>query len=135
MPASAHAVELTIAAALAAAEKKAEEIIALDVSERLVLTDAFLVTSGSSERQVSGIVDGIEDALHALGVKALRKEGVSQGRWVLLDYGEIIVHVQHTEDREFYALERLWRDCPVIELPAEVRESPADSQDSSDFSE
>ncbi|GMA30878.1 ribosome silencing factor [Litorihabitans aurantiacus] len=123
MPATPTAVELTIAAAIAAADKKAEEIIALDVSERFVLTDAFLVTSGSSERQVSGIVDGIEEALHARGVKAVRKEGVAQGRWVLLDYGDIIVHVQHSEDREFYALERLWRDCPVIELPAEVRES------------
>lgn len=122
MTATANAVELTIVAALAAAEVKAEEIIALDVSERLVLTDAFLVASGSSERQVSGIVDSIERALHERGVKAVRKEGVSQGRWVLLDYGDIIVHVQHTEDREFYALERLWRDCPVIELPAEVRE-------------
>lgn len=129
MPATANAVELTIVAALAAADKKAEEIIALDVSERLVLTDAFLVASGSSERQVSGIVDGIEDALHARGVKAVRKEGVAQGRWVLLDYGDIIVHVQHSEDREFYALERLWRDCPVIELPAEVREAPEDSRD------
>lgn len=132
MPATANAVELTIVAALAAAEKKAEEIIALDVSERLVLTDAFLVASGTSERQVSGIVDGIEDALHARGVKAIRKEGVSQGRWVLLDYGDLIVHVQHSEDREFYALERLWRDCPVIELPAEVREAPEASEGSSD---
>ena len=127
MPASSTAIELTIAAALAAAEKKADEIIALDVSERIVLTDAFLVASGSTERQVSAIVDGIEDALHERGVKAVRKEGVSQGRWVLLDYGELIVHVQHTEDREFYALERLWRDCPVIELPAEVRAPSADS--------
>lgn len=124
--ASTRAVDLTIAAARAAAEKKAEEIIALDVSERLVLTDAFLVASGSTERQVSAIVDGVEEAMHHQGVKAVRKEGMSQNRWVLLDYGEVIVHVQHEEDREFYALERLWRDCPVIELPADVRESPAE---------
>lgn len=126
MTASTRAVELTIAAARAAAEKKAEQIIALDVSERLVLTDAFLVASGSTERQVSAIVDGVEEAMHRSGIKAVRKEGTGQNRWVLLDYGEVIVHVQHEEDREFYALERLWRDCPVIELPADVREAPAE---------
>lgn len=117
MTASPKAVELAGVAALAAAEKKAEEIIALDVSERLVLTDAFVLASGSTERQVSAIVDGVEEALHGAGVKAVRKEGQSQARWVLLDYGEIIVHVQHAEDRVFYALERLWGDCPQIELP------------------
>lgn len=121
MTASDKAIDLTRAAALAAADKKAEEVIALDVSERLVLTDAFLVASGTTERQVGAIVDGIEEALHALGTKAVRKEGVGQNRWVLLDFGELVVHVQHAEDREFYALERLWRDCPVIELPDEVR--------------
>lgn len=129
MTATESAVELTIAAARAAADKKAEEIIALDVSDRLVLTDSFLVASGTSERQVSGIVDGIEEAMHTRGVKAIRKEGVAQGRWVLLDYGDVIVHVQHTEDREFYALERLWRDCPVIELPDDVRNPAAAEQE------
>ena len=126
MTATPHAVELTVAAAQAAAEKKAEQIIALDVSERLVLTDAFLVASGTNERQVRAIVDGVEEALHALGAKAVRREGVSQARWVLLDFGEIVVHVQHEEDREFYALERLWRDCPVIELPDDVRNPSAE---------
>lgn len=125
MTATSTAIELTIAAALAAADKKAEEVIALDVSERLVLTDAFLVASGSTERQVGAIVDGIEEALHARGVKALRREGLGQNRWVLLDFGDLVVHVQHSEDREFYALERLWRDCPVIELPDEVRHPAA----------
>ena len=103
-------------AARAAAEKKAEEIIALDVSEHLVLTDVFLVASGSNERQVRSIVEGIEDALREEGVKPVRTEGRSEARWILADYSDIVVHVQHTEDREFYALERLWRDCPVIEL-------------------
>ncbi len=98
-------------------------MIALDVSERLVLTDVFLVTSGSSERQVGAIVDGVEEAMHGAGVKALRKEGVGEGRWVLLDYGDIVVHVQHDEDREFYALERLWKDCPVVPLPEDVTSS------------
>lgn len=129
MTATPRAIELTIAAARAAADKKAEEVIALDVSDRLVLTDTFLVASGSTERQVSAIVDGIEEALHRLGVKPLRREGVGQNRWVLLDFGDLIAHVQHSEDREFYALERLWRDCPVVELPDDVRHpAPAESE-------
>lgn len=120
MSADERAVELAVVAARAAADKKARELIALDVSERLVLTDVFLVTSGASERQVGAIVDGVEEAMHEAGVKALRKEGVGEGRWVLLDYGDIVVHVQHDEDREFYALERLWKDCPVLPLPEDV---------------
>ena len=120
MPASERAVELAIAAARAAADLKADEIIALDVSAQLVLTDVFLIASGTNERQVSAIVDAIERALHLLGAKPLRREGGSQARWVLLDFGDIVVHVQHAEDRVFYALERLWKDCPVIELPADV---------------
>lgn len=121
MTATDKALEITVAAARAAAEKKAQEIIALDVSDRLVLTDTFLVASGETERQVGAIVDGIEEALHALGVKAIRREGLGQNRWVLLDFGDLVAHVQHAEDREFYALERLWRDCPVITLPDDVR--------------
>jgi len=113
--------ELAVLAARAAADKKARQVIALDVSERLVLTDVFLVTSGASERQVRAIVDGVEEAMHLAGAKALRKEGVTEARWVLLDYGDIVVHVQHDEDREFYALERLWKDCPIVELPPEVQ--------------
>jgi ribosome-associated protein len=120
VPASERAVELAIAAARAAADLKADEIIALDVSAQLVLTDVFLIASGTNERQVSAIVDAIERALHLLGAKPLRREGGSQARWVLLDFGDIVVHVQHAEDRVFYALERLWKDCPVIELPADV---------------
>lgn len=120
MTADPRSVELTVLAARAAADKKARQVIALDVSERLVLTDVFVVTSGASERQVRAIVDGVEEAMHGAGVKALRKEGVSEARWVLLDYGDIVVHVQHDEDREFYALERLWKDCPVVELPEDV---------------
>ena len=121
MPASERAIELAIAAARAAADLKADEIIALDVSAQLVLTDVFLIASGTNERQVSGIVDAIERALHLLGAKPLRREGNRTARWVLLDFGDIVVHVQHAEDRVYYALERLWKDCPVIELPADVR--------------
>ena len=107
-------------AARAASDRKAEEIIALDVSEQLVLTDVFLIASGTSERQVSAIVDAVEEELHKVGVKPIRREGKSEARWVLLDFGDIVVHVQHAEDRVYYALERLWKDCPVIELPADV---------------
>jgi len=118
--ASERSIELTIAAARAAADVKAEEIIALDVSAQLVLTDVFLVASGTNERQVGAIVDAVEESLHKLGSKPLRREGKAEGRWVLLDFNDIVVHVQHAEDREFYALERLWKDCPVVPLPDDV---------------
>lgn len=127
MPADDRSRHLAVVAARAAAAKKAEEIIALDVSERLVLTDAFVVVSGANERQVKAIVDAIEEALHREGAKALRREGVTEARWVLLDFGEIVVHVQHSEDREYYSLERLWKDCPVIELPADLEGADADA--------
>jgi ribosome-associated protein len=126
--ASDRAVELTVAAARAAADLKAQEIIALDVSGQLVLTDAFVIASGTNERQVGAIVDAVEESLHKLGVKALRREGKSEGRWVLIDFGEIVVHVQHAEDRVYYALERLWKDCPVIELPADVHGTDQDAE-------
>jgi ribosome-associated protein len=116
-----RAVELAVIAARAASDRKAEEIIALDVSEQLVLTDVFLIASGTSERQVSAIVDAVEEELHKVGVKPIRREGKSEARWVLLDFGDIVVHVQHAEDRVYYALERLWKDCPVIELPEDAR--------------
>jgi len=118
--ASDRAIELTVAAARAAADLKAQEIIALDVSGQLVLTDAFVIASGTNERQVGAIVDAVEESLHKLGAKPLRREGKQEGRWVLIDFGDVVVHVQHAEDRVYYALERLWKDCPVIELPADV---------------
>ncbi|MHA7134088.1 ribosome silencing factor [Oerskovia turbata] len=128
MTATERALELAVIAARAASDRKAEEIIALDVSEQLVLTDVFLIASGTSERQVSAIVDAVEEALHKVDVKPIRREGKSEARWVLLDFGDIVVHVQHSEDRVYYALERLWKDCPVVELPADARgeESTAD---------
>ena len=107
-------------AAVAAADKLAERIVAFDVSEQLAITDAFLVCSAANDRLVRAIVEEIEDRLREAGAKTIRREGHQEGRWVLLDYGEIVVHVQHEEEREFYALERLWRDCPQLELPAEV---------------
>lgn len=121
MPASPRAIELAHAAARAASDLKAQEVIALDVSDQLVLTDVFLIASGTNERQVGGIVDAVEEALHRLGAKPVRREGKAQGRWVLIDFGDVVVHVQHAEDRVYYALERLWKDCPVIELPPDER--------------
>jgi len=120
MTATEHAVELVHAAALAASDKLGQQIIAFDVSDQLAITDAFLLVSASNDRQVRAIVDEIEDKLREVGAKPVRREGERDGRWVLLDYGEIVVHVQHEEERQFYALERLWRDCPVLPLPAEV---------------
>jgi ribosome-associated protein len=90
--------------------------VALDVSERLALADVFLIASAPSERQVNAIVDGIEEELIKQDLRPVRREGRSAGRWVLLDYSDVVIHVQHEEDRVFYALERLWKDCPVVDL-------------------
>ena len=114
MPASDRAVELGLAAAQVAADKLASDILLLDVSEQLVITDVFLLASAPNDRQVRAIVDDIEDKLRDLGAKPLRREGEKEGRWVLLDFGDVVMHVQHQEERVFYALERLWKDCPVI---------------------
>ncbi|GIH01312.1 ribosomal silencing factor RsfS [Plantactinospora mayteni] len=114
--ASDRARELATAAAQAAADKKAQDIVIIDVADQLVITDAFLLASAPNERQVTAIVDAIEEALASLPEKAkpVRREGERAGRWVLLDYVDLVVHVQHTEEREFYALDRLWKDCPTI---------------------
>jgi ribosome-associated protein len=110
MTATERAVELLTAAAEAAHDKKAENVIAFDVSEQLAITDAFLIASASNDRQVRAIVDAIEERLRELDAKPVR--------WVLLDYLEVVIHVQHDDERTFYSLERLWRDCPLIPLPA-----------------
>ena len=120
MTATDDAVHQIEVAALAAADKLAKNVIAFDVSDQLAITDAFLLASASNERQVNAIVEAVEDALREDGAKPIRREGQREGRWVLLDYGTIVVHVQHEEERQFYALERLWRDCPTIPLSAEV---------------
>jgi ribosome-associated protein len=113
-----HAIDLARAAASAAEDKLATKIVALDVSEQLALTDIFLLASAPNDRQVNAIVDSIEDSLRALGVKPVRREGERDGRWVLIDFAGIVVHVQHEEERSYYQLERLWKDCPAIELTA-----------------
>ena len=120
MTATDRALELVRTAAEAASDKLAENIIAFDVSEQLVITDAFLLCSAPNDRQVRAIVDEVEDRLRDIGVRPVRREGQRDGRWVLIDYGEIVVHVQHEEERSFYALERLSPDCPLIELPETV---------------
>jgi ribosome-associated protein len=114
------AVELVEIAARAASDKLAADIIAYDVSEQLVITDAFLLCSASNDRQVKAIVDEIEDKLRKVGARPVRREGEREGRWVLLDYLDVVIHVQHAEERVIYALERLWKDCPRIPLPEPV---------------
>ncbi|MDT4924507.1 MAG: ribosome-associated protein [Pseudonocardiales bacterium] len=114
MTATPEATALALTAAQAAADKLAADIVLIDVSDRLAITDVFVVATGNNERQVEAIVDEVEDKLRLAGSKPIRREGQRDGRWVLLDYGDIVVHVQHAEERIFYALERLWKDCPFI---------------------
>lgn len=116
MTAHPNAIKIATIAANAAADKIAENLVALDVSGFMPLTDIFLLASGRNERQVSAIADGIEEKLLQAGQKLLRAEGKAGGRWVLLDFGDVVVHVMHEEDRMYYSLERLWKDCPVIAL-------------------
>ncbi len=120
MTATDRAVELVTTAAQAASDKLADDIVAFDVSEQLVITDAFVLCSAPNDRQVRAIVDAIEEKLRDIGAKPVRREGERDARWVLIDYGEIVVHVQHAEERVYYSLERIWRDCPTIELPETV---------------
>lgn len=121
MTATDQARKLVEIAARAASDKLASNIVAFDVSEQLAITDAFLLASAGNDRQVKAIVEEIESQLREeADARPLRREGHRGGRWVLLDYGDVVVHVQHEEEREFYALERLWRDCPIIELPESV---------------
>ena len=118
MVASAQSREMVQIAAAAADAKGGEDFVAFDVSEPLPLVDAFLIITGNSERNVAAIADAVEEDLLAAGHKRLRREGRAESRWVLLDFGDLVVHVFHQEERTFYALERLWKDCPVI--PVEV---------------
>ncbi|MEJ7636337.1 ribosome silencing factor [Aeromicrobium sp.] len=116
MTATERAVELTRAAAAAAEDKLAKEIIAFDVSDQLAITDVFVLCSASSPRQVKAVQDAVEERMIELGAKAVRREGEREGRWVLLDFADIVVHIQHEDERVFYALERLWSDCPLVSL-------------------
>lgn len=116
MSASAEAMAAATVAARAAASKLAENVVAIDVSGQLVITDLFVIASASNERQVNAIVDEVEEKMRLAGYKPARREGTREGRWTLLDYIDIVVHIQHSEEREFYALDRLWRDCPLVPI-------------------
>lgn len=116
MPATQNAIEIARSAAQAALNKLAKDPVAFDVSERLAITDVFLIVTAANERQVGAVVDGVEERLLSQGVKAVRREGDREKRWVLLDFLDTIVHVQHEEERALYGLERLWKDCPTIDL-------------------
>lgn len=113
-------------AARAAAAKLGEDIIIIDVSGQLVITDCFVIASGNNDRQVNAIVDEVEEKMREAGYKPARREGTREGRWTLLDYIDIVVHVQHQDERNFYALDRLWRDCPTV--PVELDDVPKDGQ-------
>lgn len=114
MTASDQALDSLAIAARAADSKGGEDLVALDVSQPLPFADLFLIVTGNSERNVVAIADEVEDALGEAGVKLLRREGHDGGRWVLLDFSDLIVHVFHREERLYYGLERLWLDCPVV---------------------
>ena len=116
MTASTESIDLAQLAARAADSKQAENLVALDVSGPLPLADVFLLASGRNERNVTAIAEEVIDRLGENGVKVIRREGLSEGRWVLLDFGDLVVHVFHEEDRMYYSLERLWKDCPVVPL-------------------
>ena len=114
MTATEEAVQMARTAARAAAAKLATDIVVIDVSEQLAITDCYVIATGSNDRQVNAIVDEVELRMREAGYKPARREGTREGRWVLLDYIDIVVHIQHTEEREFYGLDRLWRDCPTV---------------------
>ena len=112
-----QALETARVAVAAAADKKAHDIVVLDVSDRLVITDCFVIASAPNERQVEAIVDAVEEKLRERGVKPVRREGAREGRWVLLDFVDVVVHGQHNEERGVYGLERLGKDCTRVDLP------------------
>ncbi|MFM2412202.1 MAG: hypothetical protein RLZZ587_535 [Actinomycetota bacterium] len=116
MTAQQESIDLAQIVAIAADAKQGEDIIALDVSEPLAIIDVFVLITGRNERNVQAIADEIEDQAIQAGRKTLRREGRELGRWILLDFGDVVAHVFHEEERMFYGLERLWRDCPVVPL-------------------
>jgi ribosome-associated protein len=122
MPASKSVIELTQVAARAIAEKLGTDMIALDLSDQLVLSEVFLIATGGNVRQVDSIADFVEEKLREIGEKPARREGTEE--WVLLDYSDLVVHIQSTTLRNYYMLDRLWNDCPRLELDV-VREGVA----------
>ncbi len=124
MTATDEALEMATVAARAAADKLAEDVVVIDVSGELVITDCFVIATGANDRQVNAIVDEVEEKMRQAGNKPARREGTREGRWVLLDYVDVVVHIQHRDEREFYALDRLWKDCPVV--PVDLGDGPTD---------
>ena len=118
MAASKKVIENTQIAAQAISDKLGTDIVAIDMTDQLVLSEVFLIATGQNDRQIDAIVDSVLEKLAAVGEKPLRREG--SGEWVLLDYSDLVVHVQSKELRNYYMLERLWNDCPRI--PLEVSE-------------
>ncbi len=116
MTAAPESVAAARIAGAAAAEKLATDVVAIDVSEQLAITDVFVIASADNERQGNSIVDEVEDKMREAGFKPARREGAREGRWALLDYVDLVVHILHADEREFYALERLWKDCPAVDL-------------------
>lgn len=127
MTATDEALEMAAVAARAAADKLAEDVVVIDVSGQLVITDCFVIATGANDRQVNAIVDEVEEKMRLAGNKPARREGTREGRWVLLDYVDVVVHIQHRDEREFYALDRLWKDCPVV--PVDLGDGPGDAPD------
>jgi ribosome-associated protein len=129
--ATGEARELALVAANAAVDKKAHDVVVLDVSDQLVITDCFVIASAPNERNVSAIVDNVEEKMREAGRKPARREGAREGRWVLLDFVDVVVHVQHVEERSFYGLERLWKDCPRIPFEPAYADSAAGADEGS----
>ncbi|WP_421845046.1 ribosome silencing factor [Mycobacterium sp.] len=125
MTANQEALDMAAVAARAAATKLATDIVVLDVSGQLVITDCFVIASASNERQVNAVVEEVEAKMREAGHRPARREGAREGRWTLLDYCDIVVHIQHQDDRDFYALDRLWGDCPVV--PVDLAEKSGKS--------
>jgi ribosome-associated protein len=123
MTASDDAIKMATVVARAAAAKLADDVVVIDVSGQLVITDCFVIASASNDRQVNAIVDEVEEKMRNAGYRPARREGAREGRWTLLDYVDIVVHIQHQDERDFYALDRLWRDCPIIPVDVEPEES------------
>jgi ribosome-associated protein len=120
--ASDEAITMATVAARAAVTKLADDVVVIDVSGQLVITDCFVIASAANERQVNAMVDEVEEQMRLAGHKPARREGAREGRWTLLDFVDIVVHIQHQDERNFYALDRLWRDCPTIPIDLEAQE-------------
>lgn len=124
---------MAVIAAKAADEKKAEDIAVIDVSDMMAITDVFVLASADNERQVGAVVEEIEDEMTKAGFEPKRREGNRENRWVLLDYGLVVIHVQRVTERDFYGLDRLYRDCPLIEVEGiETLQRPASWSDEVD---